>query len=90
MYYDSKHLITYTGEPAMEYPPKVYFDCYYLPQNLKLSWRSNKQIVTTFGLFGFYFCMNLNWAFVERERNDFEEQIYQGTQSFIERFDETE
>ena len=74
----------------MEYPPKVYFDYYYLPQNLKRHWRDKKQVVISFGLFGFYFSMNLNWAFVERERNDFEEQIYQGTQSFIERFDETE
>ena len=72
----------------MEYSPKVYFDCYYLPQNLKRNWKDNKQIVISLGLFGFYFAMNINWSFVERERNDFEEQIYQGTQTFLRRFDE--
>lgn len=74
----------------MEYPPKFYFDCYYLSQNLKFNWSDNKQIVISLGIFNFYFAMNINWNFIERERNDFEEQIYQGTQSFIERFNETE
>ena len=84
MYLSKKHITIFTGEPMDEYGPKLYLDFFRLNANLKCKYRDCNVFQFRLGLFSFHLCIILEWGFIERERNEFEESIHQSTQKFIE------
>lgn len=83
MYIDKKYFNLQTGSSYLEYPPKIYVDWFVLKANLKRNWRDNSTFQFEIGFFGLVLSGNINWGFVERERNEREEDTYQRAQKFI-------
>ena len=83
MYIDYKYFNLQTEHSYLESPPKIYVDWFVLKANLKRSWRDHSTFQFEIGFFGLVLGGNINWGFVERERNEREEDTYQRTQKFI-------
>ena len=86
MYISKKHITIFTGEPMNEYGPKLYLDWFVLKANLKRHWCDSSTFQFRLGLFSFHLCIILEWGFVERERNEKEEEIYQRAQELRDLF----
>lgn len=84
MMIDTRHLYINTGGSIFELPASVYINFLKLPPNLRYHWRGNSSIHIEIGFFGKSLQIEIMWNFIERERTEREEKLYQDTLELIE------
>ena len=87
---DTKFLNIFISDlQTYENEPKIFIDFFTYKANLKRTWRDNNIFYFDISLFGYRFALRFMWNFVERKRNEREEESYQRMQEFLKKLDET-
>ncbi len=87
MFYYNKY-VTISNESYITENVKLYIDWFLLKPDLKRDYKSSYIFQFEIGAFGKCISMNLYWGFVERERTEREEELYQNTQEFLKKLKE--
>jgi hypothetical protein len=92
MYIDKKYFYLQTGEDVSYLggsPAKFYVDWWFKKPNMKFNWRDSSEFYFEFGIPSTTVTGTIRWGFVERERTEHEEDMYQTTLRFLKDLENT-